>query len=238
MRIVAISDTHTKHMDLIVPDGDVLVHAGDFSYKGRRDEIEEFLDWFLGLPHKHKVFIAGNHDINLDPQKREASNLIKYMDDSYHWIHEVFYNRIKAEGNVHYLENTGVCIEGINFWGSPVTPTFGYGWGFNSDRDKIGEYWDLIPGDTHVLITHGPPSGVLDHVLPDYENVGCDKLLERINQISPMVHIFGHIHEAYGTIKIGDVSYFNASQLNHRYYYTNSAWVIDLGEAGVTQSSN
>jgi Icc-related predicted phosphoesterase len=238
MRIVAISDTHTHHMDGFVPGGDILVHAGDFTYKGRRDEIGEFLDWFLDLPHEHKVLIAGNHDIQLDTEKRTASNTILAVDDMDHWIHEEFYGRIRAKENVHYLENSGVCIKGINFWGSPITPTFGYGWGFNSDPDKIGEYWELIPEDTHVLVTHGPPFETLDWVLPDYKKVGCGKLQRRISQISPLIHIFGHIHESYGAIKKDGTTYFNASQLNHRYYHTNSAWVIDMNEREVIGYSN
>lgn len=238
MRIVAISDTHTHHMDVVVPDGDVLVHAGDFTYKGRRDEISEFLDWFLGLPHKHKVLIAGNHDIQLDHEKRTASNSILGVDDMDHWIHQEFYDRIKSKENVHYLENSGICIEGVNFWGSPITPSFGYGWGFNSDPDQIGKYWDLIPEGTDVLITHGPSFDNLDWVLPDYKKVGCDKLYKKISEISPIVHIFGHIHEAYGVKKNGKTTFFNASQLNHRYYNTNSAWILDLDENGLVGYSN
>lgn len=238
MRIVAISDTHTHHMEIEVPHGDVLVHAGDFTYKGRRDEISEFLDWFLNLPHKHKVLIAGNHDIQLDSEKRTAGNTILAVDDMDHWIHEEFYERIRSKENAHYLENSGVCIEGINFWGSPVTLTFGHGWGFNSDPDKIGKYWDHIPDNTDVLVTHGPPLEALDQVLPNYEMVGCDKLRDKISQISPSVHIFGHIHESYGAIKKGNTTYFNASQLNHKYYYTNSAWIIDMDKNGVIGYSN
>ena len=238
VKIVAISDTHTHHMEMVVPDGDVLVHAGDFTYKGRRDEITEFLDWFLGLPHPNKVLIAGNHDITLDSEKRSNFNTIASVDDMDHWIHEEFHERIRARKGVHYLENSGVCIDGINFWGSPITPTFGYGWGFNSDPDKIGDYWNLIPDNTHVLVTHGPSFGALDQVLPDYKAVGCDKLSERIEKISPMIHIFGHIHEGYGAIKRGNTVFLNASQLNHRYYYTNPPWVIDIHEGGVSGYSN
>ena len=112
MRIVAISDTHTKEREIVVPDGDILVHAGDFTYKGRIDEITDFLDWFLELPHKHKVFIAGNHDITLDPDIRENTKSFLPV----HWIWKIFFDRIKDAENVHYLDDSGVTIEGINFW--------------------------------------------------------------------------------------------------------------------------
>ena len=238
MRIVAISDTHTHHMGVDVPNGDVLVHAGDFTYKGRREEIVEFLDWFLAFPHPHKVLIAGNHDITLDENKRTDSNTILSIDDMEHWIHEDFYERIRSNEGVHYLENSGVCIGGINFWGSPITPTFGYGWAFNSDPDEIKKYWDLIPKDTQVLITHGPSFGNLDWALPNYQKVGCSKLHEKISDISPIVHIFGHIHEAYGAVKKDKTTYFNAAQLDRGYYHTNSPWIIDIEENSVVEYTN
>lgn len=62
MKIICIGDTHNKHKELIVPIGDVIIHAGDFTESGTRRETLDFLRWFAELPHPHKILIAGNHD--------------------------------------------------------------------------------------------------------------------------------------------------------------------------------
>ena len=62
-RIVVISDTHGKHSPLILPDGDILVHCGDFCGRGQYQDALRFIGWFQSQPHKHKIFIAGNHDL-------------------------------------------------------------------------------------------------------------------------------------------------------------------------------
>jgi predicted phosphodiesterase len=94
MRIVAISDTHTMERNFQIPDGDVLVHCGDFTYKGRQEEITDFLDWFLDLPHKNKILIAGNHDVTLEKNHREDIVSLLEIEDSEHWIHECFFKRV------------------------------------------------------------------------------------------------------------------------------------------------
>ena len=67
LRFVAISDTHNKHADLVVPPGDVLIHAGDVTWGGTLAEVEAFNAWLGTLPHKHKIVVAGNHDFAFDP---------------------------------------------------------------------------------------------------------------------------------------------------------------------------
>ena len=62
MKIVCLSDTHHNY-DMEVPEGDVLVHAGDFSSFGQSIEISQFARWLKEQPHKHKLFIWGNHEI-------------------------------------------------------------------------------------------------------------------------------------------------------------------------------
>jgi Icc-related predicted phosphoesterase len=240
MRIVAISDTHTKEREALIPDGDVLVHAGDFTYKGRKDEIVDFLDWFLDLPHKHKVLIAGNHDVTLDPYIRGTRQSFFGENEDSHWIHSDFFARIRKNKNVHYLDNSGVNIEGLNFWGSAATPTFGYGWGFNYDRGPvIDAIWEKIPENTDILITHGPPFGVLDSVkYGSTIGVGCSNLSGRISERNIKAHFFGHIHESYGHNEAHGVHYFNCCLLDEEYYASNTPWVVDVEEGIVSQWSN
>lgn len=129
--------------------------------------------------------------------------------------------------SIHYLEDSSVCIEGINFYGSPVTPFF-YDWAFNCERgEKIKQYWDKIPENTDVLITHGPPFGILDKTTTG-EIVGCEELAKAVNRIQPKVHIFGHIHEEYGMIAKGETTYINASLLNERYHYVNDYMEMEV----------
>lgn len=181
MKIALMSDSHNNQDQVRVPDADMLIHSGDFSDNER--QALAFANWFRNLPHRHKVIIPGNHD-------RYAA----------------FYPSILREAfgpEVTYLENQGVEIEGFNIWGSPQTPTFGYGWAFNSDRGgDIRRYWDKIPENTHILITHGPPMGILDTVLDYQENmqhVGCEELLARLHHLKELkLHVFGHIHPGYG----------------------------------------
>lgn len=240
MRIVAISDTHTKEREAVIPDGDVLVHAGDFTYRGRKDEIADFLDWFLDLPHKHKVLIAGNHDVTLDPYIRGTRQSFFGEDEGSHWIYSDFFDRIRKSKNVHYLDNSGVDIDGLNFWGSAATPTFGLGWAFNYDRGPmIDAIWEKIPENTDVLITHGPPFGVLDSVkYGSTIGVGCSNLSGRISERNIKAHFFGHIHESYGHSEINGVHYFNCCFLDDGYYASNAPWVVDIKKDGVSHYTN
>lgn len=207
MRLVFISDSHGQHPDLNLPAGDVLVHAGDLTGRGRKWEITDFLRWFGAQPHPHKVMIAGNHDFLAEREPELFQSLVP--------------------DNVHYLENSAVEIEGLKFWGSPITPWF-FDWAFNRQRgEDIARYWREIPDDTDILITHGPPAGILDQTSRG-ERVGCEDLLVRIRQVKPRIHVFGHIHEAYGQHHEGGTHFINASVLNLRYWLTNAPIVVDL----------
>lgn len=240
MRIVAISDTHTKERELFIPDGDILIHAGDFTYRGRKDEIKDFLDWFLDLPHKHKVFIAGNHDVTLDPYIRGIKQRFFEGNGNSHWIYSDFFDRIRKSKNVHYLEDSGVTIEGLNFWGSAATPTFGYGWGFNYDRGpSIDGIWKKIPENTDILITHGPPFGILDAVkYGSTVGVGCSNLSGRISERDIKAHFFGHIHESYGHALDNGTHYFNCCSLDEDYYPSNMPWVLEVENGEIVSYSN
>lgn len=208
LKFVAISDTHGRHKSVRLPAGDVLLHAGDITYKGERSETENFLTWFAQQPFEHKIFIAGNHDFFFERKsKTEIDSLIPH--------------------GVHYLKDSGISINGIHVWGSPVTPWF-YDWAFNRRRGvDILKHWSLIPANTNLLITHGPAFGILDTVIND-TRVGDKDLLQKISEVKPAVHLCGHVHESYGKQKRGTTKHINASVLNEKYELVNAPVVFEL----------
>lgn len=210
MKFIAISDTHGKHEGLELPEGDCILHAGDVCSRGTRKEALDFLDWFGKLDYQYKVFIAGNHDFFFERFHAEVDDLIP--------------------DGVVYLNDAGVEIEGIKIYGSPVQPWF-FNWAFNRERGPdIDRYWQLIPADTDILITHGPPYGILDKTVKG-ELVGCADLMNKVKELEPKVHIFGHIHEAYGEAKLPKTHFINASVLNVNYRLVNEPVVFELGSS-------
>ena len=176
LHLVCIGDTHGFHRKLTLPPGDTLIHSGDFD--GRSvEEIDDFNAWLGSLPFEHKIVIAGNHDLLFDRDPKLArAHLTEAI----------------------YLQDSGVTIEGVKFWGSPVN-SVGGDWAFSRERlVKIRKHWDLIPDDTDVLITHEPPYGTLDkpHIMA--KHAGCQYLLGAVLRIKPRLHVFGHIHGGYG----------------------------------------
>lgn len=201
MKITFISDTHSLHHLLNIQGGDILIHAGDISLRGQEHEILDFLDWFQEQPYRYKIFVAGNHDWFFEKKTAQFISSIIPKD-------------------VFYLNDSGICIEGLNIWGSPIQPTF-FDWAFNRKRgNEIDKHWQLIPNNTDILITHGPPFGILDKTTRG-EAVGCEMLLKKVQEIQPKVHVFGHIHEGYGSIEKENTIFINASVLNVRYEKRN-----------------
>lgn len=207
MKIVCMSDSHGLHRKMpLVPDGDVLVVAGDFTNVGAEQEIKDFNEWLGQRPHKHKIVIAGNHD----------------------WYFQWNGNKKNIINNATYLQDESTIIDGVKFYGSPHQPEF-CNWAFNLPRGKeLKEKWDLIPEDTDVLITHGPPKGILDWAFYSKEHVGCLDLLDRVYEINPKVHIFGHIHIGYGTEIKGNTTFVNAAICSENYQPTNSPIVVEI----------
>lgn len=214
MRIVFISDTHLKHNELQLSPGDLLIHAGDFSRKGLLHEAQAFLDWFSGQPFQYKIFIAGNHDFIAEREPALFESMIPE--------------------NVIYLNDSGVTVGDIRIWGSPIQPWF-YDWAFNRQRGAdIRRHWDLIPADTELLITHGPPYGILDEVVRDPRPVGCRDLLHKVSELQHLkAHVFGHIHEGYGQREVGGTLFLNASVLDVGYEMKNKPFLVDWGRSGV-----
>jgi len=212
MKLVLVSDTHEQHGKVKVPDGDVLIHAGDLTYRGSYYPTLEAVSWMKKQPHKHKLFIAGNHDYYFEKNPEESIR------------------QLIGEG-IHYLETSSVTIDGVKFWGCPYTPRF-FDWAFNADRGPYikTHYWDHIPDDTDVLITHGPPRGYLDQAAPHKksEHLGCDDLLDAVLRVKPKVHVFGHIHGGYGYARFQETQFYNASIVDEAYKPVNKPWEVEI----------
>jgi len=211
MKIICISDTHGlhRHMKNKIPDGDMIIHSGDFCNRGDYFECVDFFNWFGALPHKYKLAIAGNHDIWMEEASRSEINAI-------------------IPPGIHYLQDESVTIEGLNFWGSPVQPEF-FDWAFNRKRGSaIQQHWDLIPKDTNVLISHGPPMSILDKTIQG-THVGCANLFTTITeQLKLKLHVFGHIHNGYGVEVKNNTMFVNAAICGEDYKPTNVPRIIQL----------
>ena len=210
MRFVCTSDSHLMHDRVPMPDGDVFIHAGDFTMRGELGEIARFNGFLAGLPHKHKVLIAGNHDFLFE---RGASLARATLT------------------NCIYLQDSEVTIEGVRIYGSPWQPAF-MDWAFNLERGpQIKAKWDLIPAGVQVLVTHGPPLGQGDEVprpAGQRERVGCADLLDAVKRIRPAYHVFGHVHEGYGITRDEHTTYVNASMCDGKYNPINPPLVFNL----------
>lgn len=228
MIIDCISDLHGHYPEL--EGGDLLIVAGDLTAGDKTEQYEQFFTWLCMQDHyRKKILIAGNHDNGLletHPKKIENG---------------IYHNFECCE----YLCDSGTEFEVLKIWGSPWTKRFE---GMNPDcmaftcetDDELLEKWAMIPHDIDIIITHSPPYGRMDDV-QDYmngkiENVGSFSLRERIRQIRPKLHVFGHIHERHGMQRpnLGFINcpgypiFVNASYVNERYEPVNKPIRIEL----------
>jgi Icc-related predicted phosphoesterase len=198
MRLLHISDTHSQHNLLKnLPNADVIVHSGDASFAGSEDEVLDFLNWFCDLDYPHKIFVAGNHDDCLYGEQIEG-----------------------LPNDCHYLCHSGVEIEGVKFWGTPL---------FVGDflkKGRIEQMTKQIPDDTDVLISHSPPFGILD--FNDNINYGCPSLLKAVERINPRYNMFGNIHADNGIKKIGQTTFVNSAIMNEKYELINKPTLIEF----------
>jgi predicted phosphodiesterase len=205
MRIVLISDTHGLHRTLEVPNGDLLIHAGDFTLNSNPPSIISDFNARLGsVPHRHKVVVPGNHEFVLEEPR----------------------NR-RAIANAILLIDSGVEIEGIRIWGSPVTPLYGGAFGKSNPADRQ-RHWAQIPEGLDILVTHGPPFAILDHGGSEERREGCPQLLEAVFRARPRVHVFGHVHAGYGTLRTSDTLFVNASLMGEDGSLGRKPVVIDF----------
>jgi predicted phosphodiesterase len=216
LRIVAISDTHGFHRDVVIPNGDVLVHAGDITMNGEVDVIVDFVRWLVELPHAHKIVVPGNHDRCLDISQPKYDGAAPRMFDL---------------GSVHYLVDSSRTLEvrgeKIKIYGAPWVPNL-RGWAF---WDRNYDKFDGAPRDIDVLVTHAPPLGIRDAMAEAGRDwhIGSRHIARYLNRC-PMLktHIFGHIHESYGKEQKGEILFVNACSCNRAYAPVNPAIIVDI----------
>lgn len=193
-RIVMLSDTHNLHDSVIVPDGDILIHAGDATNDGTREEEENFIKWFRALPHRSKIIVGGNHDDILETNPEIA----------------------QGEG-IEYLCDREVTIDGLRFYGSPYRTVPAermlnkhLNWSaFMVDELWASHIWNDIPEGLDMLITHQPPYQVLDYAPPVHW--GSPALLDAVTRAKPRYHVFGHVHDQNGRLYYRDMNFINAT---------------------------
>lgn len=219
VKIVAISDTHGKFNKLTIPSCDLLISCGDYSFTGALHEVRNFHKWLNKQPAVYIVSLNGNHE-------REVQNNFQVSKQI----------ALEQCPRAHFMEEGSLEIEGFKIWLSAYTPTF-FNWGYMKDRGpEIKEHWDRIPDDTEVLVTHGPPYGILDKALHQHaaghtveQFVGCVDLLNRVKELKNLKHhFFGHIHGSYGHVSINNVDFWNVSICDEQYQPTNLPVVVDL----------
>ncbi len=193
MKIVAISDTHGMHRKFKIPDGDLFIHAGDFTNIGELDQVKDFNDWLGELPHTHKVVIAGNHDLSL----ARAPELTEPMLTNCTYLKDSGITLPPMEK----FDDGGGYYSDIKIWGSPYTPFFHSDfWVFHHKWSMLRkQHWAQIPEDLDILITHGPPYRILDQTM-EGDCAGDHELVDSLWNLQepPRYHLFGHIHESYG----------------------------------------
>lgn len=218
MRIVCISDTHNKHKKITIPDGDVLVHAGDMSSVGHPHELSNAAQWMSKLPHKHKFVICGNHEYHVSEDTETMKAFFEPFD-------------------IQVVHNEVVEVDGFRFYGEPRTPEF-FDWGWMYPRAQGHKIWKDLPPNLDLLLTHGPPHGFGDYVDNKWNlggaHVGCghlrEKLIQRHEQGDPIRYLVcGHIHAAYGVYATDfETVVVNASICTEEYEPRNAPVVLHL----------
>jgi Icc-related predicted phosphoesterase len=216
MKLVCFSDTHNKHDQITLPEGDVLIHAGDYSLLPKNadlatqlKELKAFNDWLGSIKDKftYILYTSGNHDIIFEKEPKLAESYLK--------------NAITLNDKEIILFNK------YKIYGTPSQPPF-CNWSFNHDSELRTHKYKNIPDDTDILITHCPPWGILDQ-LDDGSHVGCAILRNRIRELKNLkAHIVGHIHEGYGQMEENGVQYINACICTKQYRPDNEVQIVEV----------
>jgi Icc-related predicted phosphoesterase len=203
MRIVCMSDTHNRHGGLEVPPGELLIHAGDFTVMGDPGEVADFNGWLGRLPHPHKIVVAGNHDSLFERDPEAARAMLS---------------------NAVYLHESEARVEGLRIWGAAWNPeSYSFARAFSVERGReLAGRWSRVPAGIDVLVTHGPPRGIGD------EGFGCEDLRRELGRIRPRLHVFGHVHDGYGTTRAEGTIYVNAAVCDRGYRASHPVQVVEL----------
>lgn len=220
MRIVIVSDTHNTLNKMSIPNGDILIHCGDFCRAGTIEEVERFNDEICKLNHKYKIVVAGNHDVPFGNDGFLGQSLLSL--------------------DLIYLEDKAVEIEGIKFYGTPgqfllrrLEKRTGPGilkrvaGLLKGSQNPGNDIWNWIPSNTDVLITHGPPYGILDQRAQG-GHLGSEPLKLKLEEIQPKLHCFGHIHESYGHFQSATTLHVNAAVVDEAYQPVNTPLIVEL----------
>lgn len=221
---MAISDTHNRHEYVKIPECDILLHCGDYSGMGYKHEVIKFYKWLNEQPAKYKISIQGNHELYFEKNPEEMKKIA-----------------LENCPGVYLLDNESVIIEGINIYGTPWTPYF-FNWAYNGARNEseaalyniplLKPIMDKIPEDTDILLTHGPPWGILDEIVspsgaPSGRFVGCQDLYNRVKIVKPDLHFFGHIHCGYGNKRQYGIDFYNVCICDENYQPNNPITIVE-----------
>lgn len=216
IKIVAISDVHTKWNKLIIPKCDILISAGDYSFRGESHLVKDFHGWLNKQDATHIISVQGNHELWVENNFKEAKDIA-----------------LAACPRVDFLDEGLVEIDDIKIWGSAITPWF-HSWAWNRHPQEITKHWNRIPNDINILITHGPPYNILDKTIysngdPRLEPLGCPQLLKRIKELKDLdLHFFGHIHNPGGEQHHEDgISFYNSAICNELYLPINPITIVE-----------
>lgn len=211
MKLVFISDIHTRHRELIIPPCDILISCGDYSFRGEREVVIDYHEWLSEQPASHIISVNGNHELEIEKDYPIIKALVEAICP-----------------RIHMLQQESIVIDGIKLYGDATTPYF-FNWAWNAGRTPaeaaihskpyIKHEWDKIPDDVNILVTHSPPYGILDKVKPTKDGVGCNHLLERVKSLPALkVHAFGHLHLDGGKSVVEDgITFINAAICNDDY---------------------
>jgi len=194
MKIVAISDTHTRHRDITLPEGDILVHLGDYcdglrphpDFEGLHEQLVDAREWLLSQKHRYKAIIClpGNHD--------PVSALMT----------------LSVEG-ITLLDNDSTEIEGLRIAGITMSkaPTFGR---WQKEDHDIAKDIRGLPSSVDVVLSHCPPYDMLDRSSSGF-SVGSKAIRDYVERACPRYHLFGHCHNTAGLqVTKGGTTYVNA----------------------------
>ncbi|ATY63144.1 Metallophosphoesterase [Cordyceps militaris] len=208
--VLILSDTHGMTLEGRAPDqikADVCIHAGDLTEESKLEEFRSAIALLRKINAPLKLVIAGNHDFTLDTAIFKAKiqavqpplepELVKTFYGDYEEAGKLFTDA--AQDGIHLL-NEGThdfCLQNggkLRVYASPYTPSLG-DWGFQYHPNLGHDF--AIEEDTHIVVTHGPPRGILDRT-NNRERAGCPDLFAAVARARPQVHCFGHIHEGWG----------------------------------------